>query len=136
MKDIWFAHQKEYRFWIDYPSLTDFCVDIGSIEGIARLMRSGELKSMGFKKIPTGMKSHFQRAYVLNLISSYRAGLGTDLDATSLVRQHARSLISALKTASVIMKDRSSRNHLLDLYDRLYEVIYKPLVEAKHNAAK
>ncbi|MBB5440590.1 hypothetical protein HDC92_004293 [Pedobacter sp. AK017] len=60
-KDIGFTHQKEFRFWIKCPVLDDYSFEIGSIEDIARLMKSEELKSMGFKKIGSDLKSHFEK---------------------------------------------------------------------------
>jgi len=100
-----------------------------------------DLKQGIFSELPASKpialnRRNIQRAYVINLISLYRAGLGADLDATSVVKQHAKKLSSSLKAAAGLMKDTASKNHLQDLYDRLYEVLYKPLSEAKHNAAK
>lgn len=95
-----------------------------------------DLKQGIFSELSTSSKitlnrRNVQRAYLLNLIALYRAGLATDMDVTSIVKQQAKKLAASLKGASVVMKDKDSKSHLLDLYDRIYEVIYKPVADAR-----
>ncbi|TCC99462.1 zinc-dependent metalloprotease [Pedobacter hiemivivus] len=100
-----------------------------------------DLKQGIFSELPVHQaislnRRNLQKSYVLNLITLYKTGLSTNIDATSTVKVHAKELTADLKRAISTAADKGSKAHLSDLYDKLYAVLYQPLAIAKQNVSK